>query len=123
MCSVTESGQQQATRVRRRSQAGQAVVEMALAFVLLAPILVGCVDLGRAYFAYDLLVHGVNEGVRIGTMTSNPDTIVAAVQVAATTLNLASTDVTVTCYSGASTTTKACTSMVTGDSVKVGASV
>lgn len=96
---------------------------MALGFVLLAPLLIGCVDLGRAYFAYDILVHGVNEGVRIGTFTPNSDTINASVRSAAATLNLASSDVTVTCYSGASVTTKTCSSMVTGDSVKVDASV
>ena len=96
---------------------------MALAFILLAPILIGCVDLGRAYFAYDILVHGVNEGVRVGTYTSDTATIVATVRDAAATLNLQSEDVDVTCYSGATTTTKTCTSMVTGDSVQVGANV
>jgi hypothetical protein len=96
---------------------------MAVGFMLLAPILIGCVDLGRAYFAYDILVHGVNEGVRIGTFTPNTDAIVAAVRAASTSLNLQSGDVAVTCYSGSSPTTKACTSMVTGDSVKVGATV
>ena len=120
---MTQSGHQRVDRVRRRAQPGQAVVEMALAFVLLAPLLIGCVDLGRAYFAYDILVHGVNEGVRIGTFTPNADAIVASVQSAAPQLNLASADITVTCYGGSSTTTKTCSSMVTGDSVKVGASV
>jgi hypothetical protein len=102
---------------------GQAAVETALALVLLVPILVGAVDLGRAYFAYDVLVHAVNEGVRVGTFDVETANVVTAVRDAGVSLSLTSGNVTVTCYSGSSTTSKTCASMTMGDSVKVGANV
>jgi Flp pilus assembly protein TadG len=98
---------------------GQSTVEMAAVVAILLPILVGAVDLGRAYFAYDILVHAVNEGVRRGSFDSSTTNVVSAVQTAGATLNLQSSDVTVTCYSAASTITKTCASMVLGDSVRV----
>ena len=90
---------------------------------IMVPILIGAVDLGRAYFAYDILVHAVNEGVRRGSFDSDTTTIVSTVQTAGSALNIQSTDVTVTCFSGATTTVKTCASMVLGDSVQVVASV
>ena len=39
--------------VARRLRA-QAAVETAAVFAILVPVIVGAVDLGRAYFAYDL---------------------------------------------------------------------
>ena len=106
-----------------RSLPGQSVVELAAVFALLIPVVIGIVDLGRAYFAYDVLVHAVNEGVRVGTFNSTSTDIVAAVRDAAVSIGLPSENVSVTCYAGSSTTTKACSSMTAGDSVKVGASI
>jgi hypothetical protein len=108
-------------RGRGRAATGQAVVEVAAAFALLVPLVVGAVDLGRAYFAYDALVHAVNEGVRVGTFDADATHVVAAVLNAAPTLGLGSGDVAVTCYGGSGTTSKSCASMVTGDSVKIDA--
>ena len=102
---------------------GQSVVELAAVFALLVPIFVGCIDLGRAYFAYDVLAHAVNEGVRIGTFDSNTANVVAVVHDAAVSIGLPSENVNVTCYSGSSTTTIVCSSMAAGDSVKVDASI
>jgi hypothetical protein len=99
-------------------------VELALALTLLIPLLIGAVDLGRAYFAYDVLVHAVNEGARQGSFDTNTSNIVSAVQSAATAMTIASGDITVTCYySGATSTSKTCSTMVIGDSVKVNATV
>jgi len=111
-----------AFRVLARSRAaGQSVVETAALFAILTPIIIGSVDLGRAYFAYDMLVHAVNEGVRRGSFDSSTANIVTVVQTAGGTLGLGSGDVTVVCYSGATTVTKTCSSMVAGDSVRVSA--
>ena len=100
---------------------GQSTVELAAVLAILLPILVGAVDLGRAYFAYDILVHAVNEGVRRGSFDTDAANVVATVRAAGGPLDLPSGDIIVTCFSGATTTTKACGSMVLGDSVRVAA--
>jgi Flp pilus assembly protein TadG len=111
----------QATQGGHGRQAGQAMTEMALVMVMLVPLFIGSVDLGRAYFAYDLLVHAVNEGARRASVDSTSINVVADTRTAGGTLNLQVGDVTVTCYGGSTTTTKTCASMVLGDSVRVSA--
>ena len=106
-----------------RRQHGQSAVETAAVFVILVPVIVGAVDLGRAYFAHDMLVHAANEGARRGSFDTSTTNIVATVQAAGGPLNLQTGDVAVTCYSGSSTTTKTCSTMAIGDSVKVTATV
>ena len=98
---------------------GQAAVETAALCAILVPVLVGAVDLGRAYFGYDLLVHAANEGARRGSFDSSTTNIIATVQAASGPLNLPTGNVSVTCYSGSTTTTKTCSSMAIGDSVRV----
>jgi hypothetical protein len=98
---------------------GQSAVEVAALFTILVPILVGAVDLGRAYFGHDLLVHAVNEGARRGSFDTNTSNIVTTTRTAGGTLNLQVGDVTVTCYSGSTATTKTCSSVTVGDSVRV----
>jgi Flp pilus assembly protein TadG len=102
---------------------GQAAVETAAVFAIIVPVLLGAVDLGRAYFNYDLLVHAANEGARRGSFDPSAGNIVATVQAAANPMSLQTSDVTITCYSGSSTTTKTCSLMTTGDSVRVMANV
>jgi Flp pilus assembly protein TadG len=104
--------------VQRRAP-GQTVVELSVLSVLLIPVIVGAVDVGRAYYDYDLLAHAVNEGARRASFDSNADTIVATVRAAGDTLALQTTDVTVTCYSGLTTTTRTCGSVVVGDAIRV----
>jgi Flp pilus assembly protein TadG len=106
-------------QIMTRRSFGQSSVEMALAFTILIPLLVGAVDLGRAYFAYDLLVHAVNEGARRASFDTDTSSIVSVVQAAADPLTIPVGNVTITCYSGATTTTKTCASVVIGDSIKV----
>jgi Flp pilus assembly protein TadG len=98
---------------------GQAVVELSLLMVLLIPVIVGAVDLGRAYYDYDLLAHAVNEGARWASFDNNSDNIVARVRTAGDMLSLQAGDVTVTCYSGVTTTTKSCAAVVNGDAISV----
>jgi hypothetical protein len=106
-------------RAMVRSLPGQSAVEVAAVFTILVPILVGAVDLGRAYFGHDLLVHAVNEGARRGSFDTSTSNIVSAVQTAGGTLNLQVGDVTVTCYSGSTATAKTCSTVTVGDSVRV----
>ena len=98
---------------------GQAVVELSVLLVLLIPVIVGAIDIGRAYYDYDLLAHAVNEGARRGSFDNTVDNIVATVRTAGDTLALQTSDVTVTCYSGLTTTTKTCTAVVVGDAISV----
>jgi Flp pilus assembly protein TadG len=113
-------------RAMVRSHPGQSAVEVAAVFTILVPVLVGAVDLGRAYFGHDLLVHAVSEGARRGSFEPTTSTfqsnIKATVQNAAVSLNLQDGDVIVTCYSGSTATSKPCTSVAIGDSVRVTAS-
>jgi Flp pilus assembly protein TadG len=102
-----------------RSHPGQSAVEVAAVFTILVPVIVGAVDLGRAYFGHDLLVHAVNEGARRGSFDSSTSNIVSTVRTAGATLNLQVGDVAVTCYSGSTSTTKTCSSVTVGDSVRV----
>jgi hypothetical protein len=53
-----------AARWRRRTQAGQAVVEFALILPLLALLTVGIVDLGRVFYTYEALANAAREGAR-----------------------------------------------------------
>jgi hypothetical protein len=106
-------------RCTARRLPGQSSVEVAAILVVLIPVIIGAVDLGRAYFAYDMLVHAVNEGARRGSFDSSSANVVASVQAAGGILSLATTDVIVTCYTGATTTVKSCASMSLGDSVRV----
>jgi len=108
-----------ATAALPAAQRGQSVVEMAVLMVLLIPVILGALDIGRAYFDYDLLVHAVNEGARWGSFDNNTANIISTVRTSSDTLSLQTTDVTVTCYSGVTTTTKACASVVSGDAIKV----
>jgi hypothetical protein len=52
-------------RGRLAARPGQAVVELAIAMPLLALMLFGLVDFGRAYFQYVALVNATREGARV----------------------------------------------------------
>ncbi len=53
-------------RSSHRSQAGQGLVEFAMVLPFLMMILLGIVDLGRLYFAYDAVINSAREGARYG---------------------------------------------------------
>lgn len=50
----------------RRTCAGQAMIEFALMLPALAVVLMGVIDLGRAYYAYTTIVNAGREGARYG---------------------------------------------------------
>jgi Flp pilus assembly protein TadG len=97
---------------------GQNTVEFAIVAPALLLLFLGAFDLGQAFFRYVELVDAVREGARYATFDQNTDNIKNEVK-AHTTIGLVNGDITVTCYSGFTSTTKTCSSLTIGDSVKV----
>jgi Flp pilus assembly protein TadG len=111
-------------RLRSRaatSQSGVAVLEYAMALAVLMPIILGIFDLGRACFYYVELANAANEGARFATTNRDVTAIVNVTRIRAGALSLSTNDVTVTCYSGATATTKACGSVGLYDTIDVAA--
>ena len=128
---------------------GQSVVELALMMPLLALIMIGTLDLASAYFYYTRLTDSVVEGALIGVHTpqlvtdtssdpniagwgspaaysSNNDSVKYRVkQESTTTLGLANTNITVTCYQQLTTagtwssTTEYCNQATSGDLIVI----
>lgn len=103
----------------RRAARGQATVETALGLTVLLMLILGFIDLGRAFFMNTELTQAVNEGARYATFNSNVTSIQNKTIAAAPTLGLTTSNITVTCYSGSTTTVKPTCSVTQGDTVKV----
>lgn len=96
---------------------GQSLVELALLLPLFTIILLGAVDLGRAFFAYDRLANAVHEGALYGaqypgsvssasqptSVTANPNNITYHV-ISEGSLGLTASNVSVVCYRQSDTT-------------------
>jgi Flp pilus assembly protein TadG len=76
-------------KTHRQARRGQSLVELALLLPLLALLLLGAIDLGRAFFAYNRLTNAVEAGalfgIRYPTYLSNgnnpdPNNITAVIQ-------------------------------------------
>lgn len=109
---------------RPRRWRGQSVVELAVMMPVLALLLVGALDLGRVFFYYVGLSNAVKEGALFGIhepaavaasglssqfLNPDPDNIKYHVkQESPSYLNLQDSQITVTCYSGTSTTVIPC---------------
>jgi Flp pilus assembly protein TadG len=106
-------------KVRRQARPGQSVVELALLLPLLSLILLGAVDLGRAFFYYNRLSNSVEQGALYAiryptnvTSASNsgsgdPNNITYVVKhesASGSTVDANITNVTVTCYVGRTST-------------------
>ena len=96
---------QQGTAGARR---GQSLVELALLMPLLALILIGAIDLGRAFYQYTQLTNSVQAGALYGYAlphavtaadSANPENIVFQVQNEGS-LSIEAADITVRCYQG-----------------------
>ncbi|MBI4788160.1 MAG: pilus assembly protein [Chloroflexi bacterium] len=57
----------------RCRESGQAVVEFALVMIILIPIVIGTLDLGRGIYAYNVLASAAREGARYGTTLAPSD--------------------------------------------------
>ena len=62
-----------AQRNRDRKSRGQSLVEFALVLPLLAVIILGALDLGRAFFTYIIVTNAAREGARYGTTWFDDD--------------------------------------------------
>jgi Flp pilus assembly protein TadG len=104
-------------KTRHQARRGQSLVELALLLPLLALLLLGAIDLGRAFFAYNRLTNAVEAGALFGIRyptfvssgdPSNPNTITAVIQhESANSSNVVDpniTGITVTCYVGRTNT-------------------
>jgi Flp pilus assembly protein TadG len=106
------AGEDTQGRRRRRAQrwapAGQSLVELALVLPVAALILIGTIDLGRAFQQYVDLTNAVRQGAMFGTVfpaqvasaaAADPDNIVWQVQHEGG-LAIGSGDIVVRCYQG-----------------------
>lgn len=87
-----------------RSQRGQSVAELALLLPVLLSILIGIVDLGRAFNAYITITNAAREGARYGSIHPNNISGIKAQAVAVASgsgLEITSDNVTIASCSGA----------------------
>lgn len=61
-----------------REDSGQAVVELALTLSILLMILLGALDLGRAFFSYITIINAAREGARVGAVYQRSDMVAPA---------------------------------------------
>ncbi|WNF36971.1 TadE/TadG family type IV pilus assembly protein [Bacillaceae bacterium IKA-2] len=78
-----------------KSEKGQAVVEFALVFMLLALIFSGIVDFGRTFHAYLALDHAGRESARVASLGSTDLNIKEVAKNAARQLTIKDTDITI----------------------------
>lgn len=58
------------TRIRRRTERGQAIVELALTLPLLLLIILGVFDFGLLFQQYEVVTNAAREGARLAVLTS-----------------------------------------------------
>jgi Flp pilus assembly protein TadG len=75
--------------MRRDTERGAAIVEMALILPLLIMLVFGIVEFGRAYNTKVTLTHSAREAVRVLAITQDPAKAQAAAVASATTLDAA----------------------------------
>jgi Flp pilus assembly protein TadG len=65
------------SRSLRREEEGAAIVEFALVMPILALIVFGIIDFGRAFYTVNNIISAVREGARYGAVLADPDSPVA----------------------------------------------
>lgn len=80
----------------RKSQRGQALVELALVLPILLMIIFGIMEFGRVFNAYLVITNAAREGSRQGVVGATDTQITNAVKTAAGTLDLNKLTVTIT---------------------------
>lgn len=102
-------------------QRGQSVVELALVLPMLLFIVLGTLDLGRLFVSYNSVLNAAHEGAFYAAYNPSllPDGAVTQAATQDPGLGLTASNVTITCYSGVTTTTKACSTVQAGDTVSV----
>lgn len=61
-------------RGERRASRGQGLVEFALVFPLIALLLFGIIDLGRAVYGFNTIANAAREGVRVAVVNQSENT-------------------------------------------------
>lgn len=79
----------------RKSQKGQAIVEMALVLPILLLIVFGIMEFGRVFNAYLVITNASREGARQGVVGGTDTQITDSVKAAAGTLDLSKLTVTI----------------------------
>jgi Flp pilus assembly protein TadG len=69
------------TRIRRRTERGQAIVELALTLPLLLLIVLGVFDFGLLFQQYEVVTNAAREGARLAVLTSQYSTADASARV------------------------------------------
>ena len=111
-----------ATSWRRRAASGQTIVDFALKMPLMVLVVAGTIDFSVAVGKAAQLTSAVQEGVTYGRRQFTDTTgIKSHVKLEAPSLSLSDSDITITCYSGTSTTVISCSSAWMSDSIKVSA--
>jgi Flp pilus assembly protein TadG len=88
---------------RRQSTSGQAIVEFAIASLAFFLIVFGTLDFGRSIYMYSQLHNAVRDGARYGKLyPTDSSTIKSKVIANATSFNLTTSDVAVSCPGGCS---------------------
>lgn len=99
---------------------GQTMVDFALMTPLIVLMMMGVMDFGVAVSTATQITSAVQAGVSYARSSPNDTAgIRLRVKNESTNLIIADSDITVTCYSGLTTTTKTCSTATFGDSVKV----
>lgn len=121
-------GRNPAPRYNNNARHGQSMVELALMLPMIVLLLAGTVDLGRVFFSYVRLTNAVKEGALYGAYQPSPSSPVrdqAYAEVAGR-LGVNGTDFVidpnagdVVCFRGLTDQTKACDSVVAGDTIQV----
>lgn len=82
--------------MRRRTQGGQSLVEVAFVLPILVLILLGIFDFGRAVYAYNAVSNAAREAVRLAIVDQNAAAVEAQAQDSALGLDGSSVSVTFT---------------------------
>jgi Flp pilus assembly protein TadG len=110
-------------RRRTTRKRGQALVEFAMVLPIFLLVLSAVCDFGFLLFQRMSVINAAREGARAAIMVLIPSTIDTVASGAAIASakggGVTPSSVTTACYAGTSTTTKACGTVVSGDSVAV----
>ena len=113
---------------RLAQERGQSIVELALVMPMLMLIVLGVLDVGRIFVTYDAVQNAAREGAFYGTFnpsnltsstSADPNNILWHIQHEYPSLGVTSSEVTITCYVGVTTTTESCASTTSGDTIEV----
>jgi Flp pilus assembly protein TadG len=96
------------SRWRRRCEGGQSLIEFAIVLPVVALVVFGLLDLGRAVYSYNTLAQAARQANRAAIVDQDPSRVAAVAIANGHTLGLSSTNVTV-CFKIADASPRDCT--------------